>query len=226
MNLLIGDSHILALQNYNNNNNNLYEFSAASIRGLLNNNSKSHAGNYILNLVNNNNYENLFIMFGKVDLEWVYPYKCKNAEIDITDFINDTIDKYIEFIKKISSKFKIIYIMGLHLPSLPHDEMINCINSYTAISDVSLKTNIEINFDPIKQIGSLKKRTKQIILFNKLLKNKINNINNYKYIDITDELLDKTTNICKKEFQQNRDHHLKRDETGLLWYQKHLYSIF
>ena len=116
--------------------------------------------------------------------------------------------------------------MGLHLPSLSHDEMINCINSYTAISDISLKTNIEINFYPIKQIGSLKKRTKQIILFNKLLKNKINNINNYKYIDITDELLDKTTNICKKEFRENRDHHLKRDETGLLWYQKHLYSIF
>ena len=83
-----------------------------------------------------------------------------------------------------------------------------------------------------EQIGSLQKRTEEIIMFNNILSNKVNSINckkcNYicKYIDITEELLDKTTNTCKEYFKANGDHHLKRDETGILWYQKHLKSAF
>ena len=40
------------------------------------------------------------------------------------------------------------------------------------------------------------------------------------------ELLDKETNTCKKYFIINGDHHLKRDETGIIWYQKYLKSAF
>ena len=46
------------------------------------------------------------------------------------------------------------------------------------------------------------------------------------YIDITEELLDKETNTCKKYFITNGDHHLKRDKTGIIWYQKYLKSAF
>ena len=41
------------------------------------------------------------------------PYKLKKESIEIRDFIEDTIDKYIEFINKISGKFKVLYVMGL-----------------------------------------------------------------------------------------------------------------
>ena len=57
-------------------------------------------------------------------------------------------------------------------------------------------------------------------MFNNLLSKKVNNI------DITEELLDKETNTCKKYFIENGDHHLKRDETGIIWYQKYLKSAF
>ena len=159
MNLIIGDSHILALQKYNNNQNNLFQYSAASIRGLLNKNSKTGSGNQIINLANSLKYDKLLIMFGKVDLEWVYPYKLKKENIEIRDFIEDTIDKYIEFINKISDKFKVLYIMGLHLPSLEEEEMLRCINYHNSIKDVSSKAGIQNIFNPTTQIGSLKKRT-------------------------------------------------------------------
>jgi hypothetical protein len=228
MNLIIGDSHILALENYNNDKNNLYQYSASSIRGLINQNSSSGTGNQIINLVNSLKYDKLFIMFGKVDLEWVYPYKLKKENIEIIDFIEDTTNRYIEFINKISDKFKVIYVMGLHLPSLNEEEMLNCINENNSIINVSSIAFIENNLNPTKQIGSLKKRTEEIIMFNNILRNKINNINckNSYYIDITDELLDKETNTCKEYFIKNGDHHLKRNETGLIWYEKYLKSAF
>ena len=228
MNLIIGDSHILALQKYKNNQNNLFQYSASSIRGLLNKNSKTGTGNVIINLANSLKYDKLFIMFGKVDLEWVYPYKSKKENIDIRDFIEETIDKYIEFINKISDKFKVLYVMGLHLPSLEEEEMLKCINTHGAIRDVSSKADIENILNPTKQIGSLEKRTKEIMMFNNILSEKVNNINckNCYYIDITEELLDKETKTCKKYFIANGDHHLKRDETGIIWYQKYFKSAF
>lgn len=227
MNLIIGDSHILALQKYNNNQNNVFQYSASSIRGLLNENSKTGTGNEIINLVNSLKYDKLFIMFGKVDLEWVYPYKVRNENIDIKDFIEETIDRYIEFINKISDKFNFLYVMGLHLPSLEEEEMLQHINSHLCIHDVSSKAGIQNILSPTKQIGSLKKRTEEIIMFNNYLSKKINKINCNKcyYIDITEELLDKETNTCNKYFILNGDHHLKRDETGVIWYQKYLKTI-
>lgn len=224
MNLIVGDSHILCLQNYNNNKNNIYEYSASSIKGLLNEKSISGTGNKIIDLANSLKYENLYIMFGKVDLEWVYPYKLKSENIEIRDYIEEISNKYIEFINIIANKFKRIYVMGLHLPSLEEREMIECINNYYAIIDVSSKAFIEHNLNPSKNIGCLKKRTEEIIMFNNILNNKIKKINskNVFYIDITEELLNKETNTCKKEYIADNDHHLKRNETGIIWYEKYL----
>ena len=69
MNLIIGDSHISCLEKYINNQNHLFHCSASSIRGLLNDKSKTNTGNQIINLANSLKYDKLFIMFGKVDLE-------------------------------------------------------------------------------------------------------------------------------------------------------------
>ena len=106
--------------------------------------------------------------------------------------------------------------------------MLKCINSYRSFKNVSSKACIQNNYNPIKQIGSLKKRTEEIIMFNNILSKKLININckNCYYIDITEELLDKETKTCKKYFIANGDHHLKRDETGIIWYQKYLKSAF
>ncbi len=228
MNLFIGDSHILCLQEYKSTNNNLFEFSASSIRGLMNKDSISGTRNRILELVYNNNYNNLFIMFGKVDIEWVFPYKKNiNIDLDINIFIKETIDKYILFINELEPYFNNIYIMGLHLPSLDSNEMLKCINSYSAIKDVSTKANIIENINTIHNIDSLYDRTKQIIYFNYLLKNEIINQykNKYYYIDITDDLLDSKTNICNKYFIDSNDHHLNRCKTGQVWFNKHLQYI-
>ena len=106
--------------------------------------------------------------------------------------------------------------------------MLKCINTYGAIRDVSSKADIQNILNPTKQIGSLEKRTEEIMMFNNILSEKVNNINckNCYYIDITEELLDKETKTCKKYFIANGDHHLKRDETGIIWYQKYFKSVF
>ena len=44
MNLIVGDSHIRCLQNYKNNQSHNVIQSASSIRGLLNEKSKTNAG--------------------------------------------------------------------------------------------------------------------------------------------------------------------------------------
>ena len=117
--------------------------------------------------------------------------------------------------------------MGLHLPSLNETDMLHCINTHSAIVDVSSKAMIDTNLNLITQIGCLETRTQQIFYFNKKLKEKISiNINKCKYIDINDELLDKNTNTCKQKFIANLDHHLIRNETGLVWFNTHLKSAF
>lgn len=228
MNLIVGDSHIRCLKNYQNKKNQIVVQSASSIRGLLNEKSKTNAGGKIINLASSLKFDKLFIMFGKVDLEWVYPYKSKEETIEIKDFIEETIDRYIKFIKKISVKFKVIYVMGLHLPSLEKEEMINCLNSQFNIRNVSSHIGVKNNFNQIKKLNSLKKRTEEIIMFNNILIKKISNINSkkYYYMDITNELLDNETKTCKKYFIKNKDHHLKEKETGIIWYQKYLKSAF
>ena len=47
--------------------------------------------------------------------------------------------------------------------------MIKCIDSYSSIKAVSSKAGIANIFNPAKQIGSLKKRTEEIIMFNNIL---------------------------------------------------------
>lgn len=225
MHLIIGDSHILALENYCVGHE-FHQYSGSSIRGLLNKNSKSGVGNQIINLVNTMPYEKLFIMFGKVDMDWVYPYKLKKHDIHIDDFIEETLDKYMEFINLISHNFKTIYVMGLHLPTLEEDEMMHCININHAIIDVTSKANLEQNMNPVKPIGSQQYRTKQIINFNNRLQNRIgNNQTHIQYLDITNDILDKKTNIVKKYFIAKGDHHLIRIRAGMVW-SKYITPLF
>ena len=73
--------------------------------------------------------------------------------------------------------------MGLHLPSLNETDMLHCINTHSAIVDVSSKAMIDTNLNLITQIGCLETRTQQIFYFNKKLKEKISiNINKYQQI--------------------------------------------
>jgi len=99
-------------------------------------------------------------MFGKVDMEWIYPYKNASDNtsdfISIDDFINLTINNYIKFLEDMQVyKFKKIYVLGLHLPSLESNEMIESINSYNAILDVSSKGNITNKVNIITKLDTL-----------------------------------------------------------------------
>ena len=204
---------MLAMENYISNSDVLHAFSAASIVGLLNKNSITRAGVTISDILSKQKFDQLFIMFGKVDIEWGYPYKKNKDNIDIDTFINNTVDKYLQFIDQISVNFTRIYVMGLHLPALESDAMLKCINEF--------KSNIA---NPISTLDDFKTRTEQILRFNQVLKTKINM--KYEYIDINDKLIDDTTGLCQSTYLLPQDHHLDRIKAGKVWYDTHLKSLF
>tara|TARA_S200002703_G_scaffold158139_1_gene167734 strand:- start:1674 stop:2348 length:675 start_codon:yes stop_codon:yes gene_type:complete len=219
MNLIIGDSHIRSLQWCKSHNNIFREYRASSVRGLINKNSNSGARNKILDLVNSLDYKKLFIMFGKVDIEWVYPYKLKKETIELNNFIEDTTDKYIQFISEISDSFEEIYVLGIHLPALEEDDMLSHLNRLSAIESVSSKSFMQKNLNKIKHIGSLKQRTEETITFNNILYNKVKD-KKWNYMDVTHELMDEKTNTCKKFFISHQDHHLNENKVGMVWHKK------
>lgn len=221
MNLIIGDSHVLSLQNYISKTNILHEFSASSIKGLMNNNSKTGTHTKIFKILNSKTkFDKLFIMFGKVDLEWIYYYKgLKNVD----KFIVETVDKYISFIDEISHHFKNIYILGLHPPALEASTMLKCMRNYYALNDVGNKA-FEKNINLPVQMDSLQQRTKNILKFNELLKMKTQNI--YNYIDINHVLIDENTGVCNNIYTEPDDHHLSRNIVGYIWYIEHLKDLF
>lgn len=69
MNLILGDSHALALQRYDSATTQIHSISGATIFGLQHATSQSGASQQILDLLKERSYDTLFIMFGKVDLE-------------------------------------------------------------------------------------------------------------------------------------------------------------
>jgi hypothetical protein len=105
--------------------------------------------------------------------------------------------------------------------------MLRCINSESAIKDVSTKACIQSDMSVIYKLDSLLDRTNYIIQFNEIIKQKLYEMDvKYKYIDIMDELIDNNTNICKEYFIDKGDHHLNRDKTGIIWFEKHLHKLF
>lgn len=65
--------------------------------------------------------------------------------------------------------------MGLHLPSLEEEAVLKYINNYNSIKNISLKAFIENNLNQTNKIGSLEKRTENILMFNNILSLKVNN---------------------------------------------------
>jgi hypothetical protein len=111
MNLIVGDSHT----NYVIFKNSVHLLcSGGSAKGLNNPNSISQFNKKIIENVNNNNYDNLFFLFGGVDVDFLFIDKfLSNQNIDYIDYNSNIIDNYLNFItENFSDKSVIILSIG------------------------------------------------------------------------------------------------------------------
>ncbi len=206
MNLIIGDSHS---RNIKFNNSIHHLCIGGTAKGLNNPNSKSNYNNDIINNINNNNYKNVFLLFGGVDVDFSFIYKyIGDPKLNYVDFNYDIVQNYLAFIKN-NFHDKSVIILSVGLPTVDDD---NFVGNY--IHNGGRILNFEnINIETLKllkqNIPNIYTRTEITLNLNKQLQNEINklNITNIKYLDITSFTYDEKIKRIKDEFFTKNDHH-------------------
>ena len=121
MNLITGDSHSERI--YFNNSKHIL-CSAGSAKGLNNPNSISQYGNKLIHNIKTHNYNNLFFLFGAVDVDFSYIHKyIDNNNIDYKQFNFNVINNYLEFIQD-NFFDKSVTILSIGLPCLDDNNFI------------------------------------------------------------------------------------------------------
>jgi hypothetical protein len=206
MNLLVGCSHSQGVVFKNSTTLTLW---AGSAKGLNNPNSISQYNTILINNISNNNYKNIFFMFGGVDLDFCFYYKyLNNNQIDFREFNLKVITNYLEFIlKNLSSKSVIILSAGL--PCLADEQLKNGIlNGHVSQLENKDQTTYEQKLLNC-ELPNIYKRTEMVMHFNEKLHEEIIKLNNpnIKFLDITSFTYDCELKRIKDEFFTRLDHH-------------------
>jgi len=214
--IVLGDSHS-RIFSYMNNKQKEYKFkiqmvNGASAYGSINQNSKTRAFNEYTDYLEENKIKNkknkkIIIMLGEVDCGYLIYVRSQRHSITIDEQINCCIDNLSKFIKnELVDKFKFhpsdIIICGSILPTIKDNTDKNFLNG----SRKEVKESQQI-------------RTEKTLLYNSLLKSEAEK-NNYNYIDITEHIINKKTNIVKDFYLNSNkyDHHLNNKRTYKLWF--------
>lgn len=207
MNLITGDSHS---NNISFNNSIHILCSGGSAKGLNNPNSISQYNNNLINNIKNNNYSNLFFLFGGVDLDFCFIHKyLENNDIDYKEFNLEVINNYLNFI---TNNFfdKSVIILSVGLPCLDDDKFIkgllNGHINYLENKDINL---LEKDLLSCTVLPDIYKRTEITLHFNKILEEEIIKTKNpnIKYLDITSFTYDFNLKRIKNEYFTRYDHH-------------------
>jgi hypothetical protein len=121
---IIGNSHLFQFDNPSLNT--LYGY-GASICGLYNNNSTLKLKEYILEYQDLNPEKYLVFFLGQSDIEFIYYYKCikNNNKMDMNKFIDEIIEKYIQFI---INNIKKPIVLGINPTTIKTEEHIFNVN--------------------------------------------------------------------------------------------------
>ena len=205
--IFIGDSHILCFENISSS---ILEFSGSSIHGLINPDSKSGARREIFEHLNKNQYKKIYLMFGKVDLEWVFPYKnALNPKLDMKDWITTVARNYVQFLIDLCQINHNIIILGIHPPSLDSSNMINRINSGHSVNVVCKQADTALGVPEVKTLQTLQERSENVDIFNKCLENIADKLK-LKYYHPPKSMFGSDGKIVCMDMVKPGDHHLQR----------------
>lgn len=218
--LILGDSHVKSSFGKLNDlqsdiNFKLYRVTGATAQGAVNPRSKTKALSIFkkrLSKINFDDYDYVAIMLGEIDCGFVIWYRAEKYSISIDEQLNLSVSNLFsfiedEFLSKVSADK--ILVIGSVLPT---------------IGD-----NVDLTTAPKYYIGHQRygikatqhERTELTKRYNSILKNKADKLG-YKYIDITNETLNKKTNIIDTGFLNEHpyDHHLSSESTKNIWLNK------
>jgi protein associated with RNAse G/E len=208
--LVLGDSHTRVFKYCNSKQNNIYfdhnEVCGATAIGMTNISSITNTLNIFTQkilTIDENIYNYVLIMIGEVDCGCTIWIKKMKYNIDIDEQINKCVENLLTFIENVVlSKFKPeqIILIGSILPTIKDSTDPKYLNGYRKDVDIS-------------QII----RTEKTLQYNFLLKEKANKLN-YKYIDITNDIIGDNGIINEYYLSEIQyDHHLSNEKTYKLW---------
>lgn len=206
MNLIVGDSHSNDIVFQNSTH---LLCSAGSAKGLNNPNSISQYNKIIIDNVKNNNYDNLFFLFGGVDVDFCFIHKyLQNNSIDYKNFNSEVVDDYLEFIEQ-NFYDRSVVILSVGLPVLDDINLkkgiLNAHVNHLENQDIII---LEKKLSSCR-LPNIYKRTKITLHFNEELKDKIMKLNNpnIKYLDVTRITYDFELKRIKDNFFTRHEHH-------------------
>jgi hypothetical protein len=149
------------------------------------------------------NYDTILIQLGEVDASFILWKKIETG-LGIDEAIDLSLKGYKKLIEYLMELEKNIILTGAVLPTLKDDQK--------ADESADLRNTIK---------ATQKERTDLIILYNKRLQILAKEYN-LKYIDITKETLNKSTNLIDDKYVRKDmiDHHQSFEETAPLWINK------
>ena len=186
----------------------------ASICGLYNENSVLKLKEKILNYQYLNPDKYLVFFLGQSDIEFIYYYKCikNNNKINITEFINEIVEKYVEFIIKYIKK---PIILGINPTVIKSNEHIFNVNfrETNPTTNPTGSNHPNIKYEDVKHFyDDFEKRFNNNLNFNKKLNEECQK-KNIPYIDLNKYILDDKNNVKREYLHNHDDHHLKANIT-------------
>ena len=160
-----------------------------------------------LSKINPDDYDYVAILLGEVDCGFVIWYRAEKYSISVDEQLNLSVNNLFDFIRdEVLSKFKPnqVIVMGSVLPTIKDDqdwgEVCHLRRSIKA-------TQLE--------------RTELTFRYNSILE-ELSDVHGYNYIDITDEIFDKNTNLVGDEFlhEEKGNHHLSFKKIWKFWLDK------
>lgn len=212
--LVIGDSHTKCYFKNKEMRNVQSDFhfdvhyvSGATAQGAVNPTSKTKALSIFkkrLNKINTNNYDYIAIMLGEVDCGFVIWYRSEKYSISVEEQLNLSVNNLFEFIRNevlLKFKPKQVIVMGSVLPTIKDDQ------DWGEVCH--LRSSVK---------ATQLKRTELTFRYNSMLE-KLSNEYEYNYVDITNETLDKNTNLVGDEFlhEDKGNHHLSFKKIWKFW---------
>jgi hypothetical protein len=211
--IVIGDSHARVFENklFSTISHdiffNVHAVGGATASGLENPNSKTQAYNLFAKALKGKANNKVIIMLGEVDTGFVIWYRANKYDESVNIMMNNTLEKYQNFIDKINKTFNVI-VISTPLPTIQD----NCNWGEVANARKEIKAS---QYD----------RTQLTLMFN-IEMEKYCKQNNIVYVNLDHDCIG-SKGIVKKELKNSdqNDHHYNQDKYASLLVKKLVHNL-